>query len=378
MALNIHQQIAENIKSAQKILITFTKNSTGDHISSALALSLALQKLNKEITIISENFSLSEKYKFLPQSNTIQNTLDNPKKLQIQLDVSKIKVNDFSYEVVDDRLNIYITPENGVYNKEDVKVMDSKGKYDLIFTLGTPDLDSLGKIYVNNREFFFEAPVINIDHNSNNENYGQINLVELTATSIAEALYTLLDALNKKLIDADVGTCLLCGIISATKSFRSKNVTPRALQIAATLIENQAKREEIVKNLYYNRAISTLQMWGNLLTRLKTDINNQIIWVTTTEKDFTKFQDKPENIIDIFDELIANLPEAKISSLIYEKGNSAIGVYIHSFDEKNLLELFKDSQPRGTHEFISFSLENISLTDAEEKITKQIKEIYHS
>ena len=117
MALTIQQQIAENIKKSEKILIVFPKFSSGDHIGSAIGLALALQKLHKNVTVASDGFVVTSKYKFLPQIDQILGTLSNPKKLVIQLDVSKTKVSDFRYDMKDDTLNIYVTPEEGTFQR---------------------------------------------------------------------------------------------------------------------------------------------------------------------------------------------------------------------------------------------------------------------
>jgi len=51
--------------------------------------------------------------------------------------------------------------------------------FDLIITLGVPNLASLDDFLEENFKLFYEKPIINIDNTSNNEGYGQINLISL-------------------------------------------------------------------------------------------------------------------------------------------------------------------------------------------------------
>ena len=374
MALTIQQQIAENIKKSEKILIVFPKFSSGDHIGSAIGLALALQKLHKNVTVASDGFVVTSKYKFLPQIDQILGTLSNPKKLVIQLDVSKTKVSDFRYDMKDDTLNIYVTPEEGTFQQEDVTVSAVSKSFDTIFVLGATNLDALGEIYESNRDFFFDTPLINIDNSSHNENFGQMNLVDVTATSTAEVLFELLKTLNIKLIDEEVGTALLTGIISATKAFRSAKVTPKTLQIAGTLVENKARREEIVSNLYYNRVLSTLRIWGLMLSQLKHDLNKRMIWTVIREQDFEQTKTSPEKLPDIFEELISNIPGTQISFIVYEE-TGVPKAYVYSFLEQDLLQLMEKFHPEGTSQLARLEFKGKKSAEAEQELIQTVKEI---
>ncbi|MDP2766655.1 MAG: hypothetical protein Q8O41_04270, partial [Candidatus Methanoperedens sp.] len=65
-----------------------------------------------------------------------------------------------------------------MFTEDDISSRSSGFKYDLIIALDTADLESLGQIYDNDTEFFYKTPIINIDHHSENEEFGQINFIE--------------------------------------------------------------------------------------------------------------------------------------------------------------------------------------------------------
>ena len=123
------------------------------------------------------------------------------------------------YIIENNKLNFIISPQDGFFTDEDISSSVSGFKYDLIITIDGQDLESLGRIYDNNIEFFYKTPIINIDQSPENEEFGQLNILDLKAVSVTEILFILMNDYNKKLIDEDIATCLLTGIIFRTKSF---------------------------------------------------------------------------------------------------------------------------------------------------------------
>lgn len=160
------------------------------------------------------------------------------------------------------KLNFIISPEKGWFSPEDISTSSSGFKHDLIFTIDTPDLESLGAIYDNNVEFFYKTTIINIDHQAGNEEYGQINYLDLNVVSSSEIIFNLLKQDENNPIDEDIATCLMAGIISKTKNYKSANLTPRTLLTSSKLIGLGARREEIINQLYRSRPLSVLKSWG--------------------------------------------------------------------------------------------------------------------
>ena len=99
-------------------------------------------------------------------------------------------------------------------------------------------------------DFFYQTPIINIDHQTHNENYGQINLIELKALAVVEIIFSLINKWDKNLIDEDTATCLLTGLYDKTWGFKSSQTTPQTLNTADQLINLGARQNKIVYNLY--------------------------------------------------------------------------------------------------------------------------------
>jgi len=373
MALTEVQQIQEVIKKSHHILITFPKDFSIDAMSSALALYLVLKKQDKLVDVVCSGFELPQNLGFLPKSKTIKPKIDNLQKFVISLNTERDKIEEFSYNVEGEKLNIYITPKSGSFTPEDVNSETSDYKYDLIITLDAVDLDSLGKIYQNFTEFFYNTSIINIDHKPENEQFGQINLTNMNSVATAEILFRLINTIDKNLMDKDIATCLLTGLISKTRSFKTPNVTPKTLEIASLLMTAEADRDKIIKNLYRSRPLATLNLWGRILARLKSDKQSKLVWSLLTENDFVESGAEAKDLPDVIDELISFVPGVEIVVLIYQlKGKNC--VLVSTFKNHNALYLTSRFRPDGTKNLAEFCLTEETLLEAENKVIDQIKE----
>jgi len=375
--LTQEQQIFEQIKKAQNILITFKKTWSGDEVASALALFLFLKKMDKNVEIAAEQFSQDQLYSFLPAYKEINNSLDNLRKFIISLDITNTKVSQIKYQQEENKLNFIISPQDGFFTADDIEAHSGGFKYDLIIIVSSPDLESLGKIYDNDTEFFYQVPLINIDHKSNNEEFGQINFIELTAVATSEILFSLFESFSRELIDENIATCLLAGIIAETRSFKTPNITPHALLTASQLISMGARREEIVNQLYRSRSLNVLKLWGRVLARLSSTLDNKLVWSTLNSADFSKTNSSEKDLADVIDELIISIPQAKVIVIIYEANGTGAPaqtkIIIHATKNIDSLALAKEFNPTGAKSLAEARI-NLPLAEAEKIVIKTIEE----
>lgn len=373
MVLSSQEQIKESVNKAGQILICLPKNPTTDAIASSLALFSALEKMGKQAKVVCNEFILPPNHQFLPKSKDILSDLTSLRKFIISINVQDAKVEELSYDIQNDNLNIFVTPKTGTIRERDVRFSSSEFEYDLIFVLDSPDLESLGSLYDNNTEFFYHTPIINIDHSPQNEHFGQINLVELTATSISEIIFDLLKTFAEDILDEYIATSLLAGIISKTKSFQSASVTPKSLAIASHLITSGARREEIVQHLYQTKSLSTLRLWGRALARLKADKKLGLVWSLLNKDDFEKAGIAQESDIPgVIDELIINAPEAKVVMVLYESGAEIHGI-INTPRIIDAIKMLAPYSPQGTKDFTKIIIKGKSLAEAEQEILALVK-----
>lgn len=349
MILKVEQQILEILKRKQNILIALAEKPSLDSVAASLGLKMTLEKMGKTVKVVASGYEASTSPSFLPKSKEIFSDLTTLRKFIITMDISKAPVEDVAYTISDQHLNIYVTPKTGFYEERDLKTSAGEFSFDLVITLDAPDLQSLGHIYENNAEFFYHTPIINIDHKPENEHFGQINIVHLTATSVSEIVFEIIKEWPD-MLDEYIATNLLTGIISKTKSFKSNTVTPRSLTIASHLISSGARREEIVRHLYQSKSIQSLKLWGRVLTKIQSLPEKKIVWSVLNKEDFQDIQKTDQEIQEVIDELIINTPEAEIVFILYPKENFT-GCIISTPKYLDNFKLFREFSPSGTSDF---------------------------
>ncbi|MDO8581386.1 MAG: hypothetical protein Q7S16_00765 [bacterium] len=383
--LTIPQQFTEIVKQSKRILIAFRKDGDGDAIASSLAVAHLMERMGKtDVAIVSQDFVPPKNFSFIPRVKEIHPSLSGLRKFTIELNTKNVKLKDFSYDANAEKLQIFLTPEEGSFRPEDVSYKTSSFAYDCIITINTPDLASLGDVFTKHTEFFYETPIINIDHDTGNESYGQINLVDVTATATGEALFDAMKTLGTQYMDKELATYLLTAIIAETRSFRIPRITPKTLTMTGQLIAHGADREQIMQNLYRTRSVATLKLWGRILARLEHDEVRQFAWSSLTAADFERTGATTEHLADIVDELVSSTPNVKTTLLLYEEvtldaimvtatGDRPVAGVLCATSPFSALDLAKSFSPSGSKERALFRLPTYSLREAEKEVVEKIR-----
>jgi len=241
--------------------------------------------------------------------------------------------------------------------------------------LDSPDLEKLGKIYESNSDLFFEVPVVNIDYRSNNENFGQINLVDVTASSCSEILNTFLENSALATLDETISQCLLSGIISATESFQKKNTTPRALLAAANLMDKGANQQEIIRWLYKTQPLNVLKLWGRIMAKLNWDEKDQIVWSEISVEDFVQSRSSAEDVYAILEKLRENYSEGRVFIALYNDTPFSSIAVIKSSDSNLLEKLLSTTNGKLHGDVLETRVDIPSLTETGQIIVQKIKQL---
>ncbi len=373
MALKETQQVLEAIKRSTRPLVCVPAGGGHDAYATALGLAHVLKKLGKEVTIVAADGPTPKPLHFLPGHDKVRPTIENLRHFIIELDVSKAKVKELSYEVKDDKMFIHVSPTSGTWDQKDSRVTNSGYKHDLIMCIGAPDLESCAEMYRQHPDFFFSTPIINIDHKAENEHYGQLNVVDLTATSCGEVCHDLFEAIDMSLIDDEAATAFLTGMIAKTKSFKRANVTPKTLQTAGKLVAKGARREEIVQHLYRTRSVQTLRLWGRALARLKQDAHTPIVWSLLSRQDFLHAGAGEEDLGDVTEELITSSPDARIVILFHEGEDKTVHALVHAERPFDALLLSAAFKPTGSREDAHVVFPNANIVKTEQLFLEDIR-----
>ncbi len=372
--LNEKQQILEQINRAKEILVTCKEHYSGDSLASVLAWQYILKKMGKSATAVISNFTIPNTYKFLPQINDIKSDLLHLKKFTIVVKTTQTPIEELSYDKTDQAILISLTPKFSIYSEKDVSFQSSDYKYDLIFVLDSPDLESIGQIYEKQTDFFYHTPIINIDHSPANEYFGQINVVDLTATATSEINFSLLNSLGIELLDETLATYIYTGMTEKTKSFKTNNVTPNTLNIASQLIQAGADREKIITHLYRTKSIQILKLWGRALAKLQLDPKLKLAWTSLNKLDFAKTGTKEEHLQGLVEEIITETPQAEIILIFSYKDDQTINLQIHTNHKYNAMGLLKTYSPEGNKTWAKAKIKSDNLENMVTTIITEIKQ----
>jgi len=377
MELNPKQQIIELIKSSQKILLLTHNNPDGDALGSILALYLALKKIGKEPTAVCPDV-MPKILHFLPNISEIKNELLANKDFIISLSTADVKVDKIGYKNLTDenKLNIIITPKSGIFTPENVTFNKGGYKFDLIILLDCSDFDRLGSLYDKNSDLFYENPVVNIDHHAGNDHFGKINWVDITATSTAEIMVALLESLgrDKSLLDADIATALLTGIITDTGSFQHSNTTPKSFTVAAQLVAAGARQQEIIKEVFKTKALSTLKLWGKILSKIQEEKEYRFVWSAITQEDYMESGASENEAGGVVDELLKTAPNIDFALLLSERQDGVRGNLRGVQKGINVAEIAALFNGGGHELAAGFQLPNSKLKDVQFEIISKIKQ----
>lgn len=154
-------------------------------------------------------------------------------------------------------------------------IQDVEGPSDLIVSLDCSDLRRIG--HFTEMPGFDSWPLVNIDHHVTNTGFGDINLVDPRASSTAEIVLWLLEEMSVP-IDAEVATCLLAGIATDTRGFRTSNVTPQVIEAALRLMETGASLPYVAQYGLDRRSTVAIRLWGAALSHVQ--LADGVIWIS--------------------------------------------------------------------------------------------------
>lgn len=112
-----------------------------------------------------------------------------------------------------------------------------------------------------------DVVIVNIDHHETNNGYGDLCLVDKTASAACAVVHRLFEQ-NQLTISKDAATCLLTGLCFDTTVFSNSGADEHAFEIASKLALAGADVQEIIRLMYGNRRMEALRVWGLALERL--------------------------------------------------------------------------------------------------------------
>ena len=123
---------------------------------------------------------------------------------------------------------------------------------------------------------------INLDHHVTNTEFAVINLVDAQSVAACAVLAEHFPALGLDISPA-VAEVLMVGMLTDTLGFRTSNMNPKALRLAADLMEAGADLAKLYHRSLSQRSFEALRYWGAGLSHLQRE--DGLVWATLSLDD---------------------------------------------------------------------------------------------
>jgi hypothetical protein len=242
------QQIVEKVKDSSNILVTVSRNPSVDELSAALGLTLLLNKMKKHATAVFSG-AIPPAITFLDPEKTFEATVDSLRDFIIALD--KEKADHLRYKVDGDVVKIFITPYRTTITNEDLEFSQGDYNVELVLGLGVQNQDDLDEALAAHGRILHDATVATMSAGEVQSELGSIDWHEQNASSLSEMLVSLSDSLKgeKGLLDEQIATAFLTGIVAATDRFSNGSTSSKAMTIAGQLMTAGANQQLIASKL---------------------------------------------------------------------------------------------------------------------------------
>ncbi len=242
---NQNQQAVERIKQANNILVTVSNNPSVDQLAACIGVTLALNKMGKHATAVFSGVVPST-IEFLRPERTIETNTDSLRDFIIALD--KSKADKLRYKVEDRVVKIFITPYRNSISEKDLEFSQGDFNVEVVLALGVHNQADIDQAITSHGRILHDATVITMNVQPGGE-LGGIDWLDTTTSSLSELTTQLLNMLDKKLVDAQIATALLTGIVAATDRFSNTQTYPQTMSVSAELMAAGADQQLVAAKL---------------------------------------------------------------------------------------------------------------------------------
>ncbi len=243
---NAQEQIIAKLKESESILIAVNDNPSVDELSSALALTLAINNSGKHATAVSSG-KMPDALTFLRPEKTFENSVDSLRDFIIAL--NKEKADHLRYKLVGDHVKIFITPYRSVISEKDLEFEQGDFNIDFVLALNVESQDRLDGALAAHGRIFHDASVGILTVGENQTNLNGIHWHAENASSLSELAVQIIESLGKKNLIQSVATALLTGIVAETDRFSNSKATAEIMSLAAKLISSGADQQLVVSKI---------------------------------------------------------------------------------------------------------------------------------
>ncbi len=243
----VKQQIVERVKQATNILVTVSTDPSVDQLAACIGTTLLLNKMQKHATAVFSG-QVPSTIEFLQPEKTIETNTDSLRDFIISLD--KSKADKLRYKVEDQVVRIFITPYRTSISEKDLVFSQGDFNVEVVLALGVKDRTQLDAAITTHGRILHDATVVSLSTgNGPGPELGQLNWHDSAASSLCEMVVSLSQDLGTNLIDNQMATAFLTGIVAETERFSNNKTSPGVMTISAQLMAAGANQQLIVSKL---------------------------------------------------------------------------------------------------------------------------------
>ena len=243
---NAQEQIIAKLKESESILIAVNDNPSVDELSSALALTLAINNSGKHATAVASG-EMPDALTFLRPEKTFEHSVDSLRDFIIAL--NKEKADHLRYKLVGDHVKIFITPYRSIISEKDLEFEQGDFNIDFVLALNVESQDRLDGALAAHGRIFHDASVAILTIGENQTNLNGTHWHAENASSLSELAVQIIESLGKKNLTQPVATALLTGIVAETDRFSNVKATAEVMSLAAKLISSGADQQLVVSKI---------------------------------------------------------------------------------------------------------------------------------
>ncbi len=243
---NPKQQLVEALKGSTNVLVTVSNNPSVDQLCAAIALTLMLNSLDKHATAVFSG-SIPPAISFLEPEKTLENNVDSLRDFIISLD--RDKADHLRWKTDGDIVKIFITPYRTKIDQTDLTFSQGDFNVDTVVALGVFARSDIDAAIAAHGRILHDAKVVSVNTGTTPGTLGTSNWNDPAASSVSEMLMSISEALGQGLVDKQVATALLTGIVAETERFSNPKTTPKVMTMSAQLMAAGANQQLISSNV---------------------------------------------------------------------------------------------------------------------------------
>ncbi len=241
------QQIIERVKQANNILVTVSNDPSVDQLASCIGLTLMLNAMGKHATAVFSG-RIPSTLEFLQPEKTLESNTDSLRDFIISLD--KSKADKLRYKVEDQVVRIFITPYRTKISDADLIFSQGDFNVEVVIALGVKEREHIDSAITAHGRILHDATVISVNASDDGAtDVGSINWNEPSASSLCEMIVSISEAFGSGLIDNQMATAFLTGIVAQTERFSNSKTTPKVMTMSAQLMAAGANQQLIANKL---------------------------------------------------------------------------------------------------------------------------------